>query len=138
MEFVRARDCLDKALQLDPNYVKAYAKKGDCHFYLKEYHKAMEIYEKGLKLDPENEGCKAGLQKTQMAIITENNKEGQEERARHAMADPQIQGILKSPEIQTVLNDLQNDPKAASKAFQNPDIAAKLNKLIASGILRMG
>lgn len=46
MEFVRARDCLDKALQLDPNYVKAYAKKGDCHFYLKEYHKAMEIYEK--------------------------------------------------------------------------------------------
>lgn len=54
------------------------------------------------------------------------------------MADPEIQGILKSPEIQTVLNDLQNDPKAASKAFQNPDIAAKLNKLIASGILRMG
>jgi stress-induced-phosphoprotein 1 len=46
MEFVRARDALDKALAIDPNYVKAYAKKGDCHFYLKEYHKALEAFEK--------------------------------------------------------------------------------------------
>ena len=73
-----------------------------------------------------------------MAIITSNDKEGQEERARHAMVDPEIQAILKSPVIQNVLNDLQNDPKAASKAFQNPVIAERLNKLIASGILRMG
>lgn len=46
MEFVRARDVLDKALSIDPNYVKAWAKKGDCHYYLKEYHKALEAYEK--------------------------------------------------------------------------------------------
>lgn len=93
---------------------------------------------KGLKIEPENEACNAGIQKTQMAIINSNDKEGQEERARHAMADPEIQAILKSPEIQNVLNDLQNDPRAAQKAFQNPVIAERLNKLIASGILRMG
>lgn len=52
MEFPRARDCFEKALQKDVNYIKAYAKKGDCHFFLKEYHKALETYEAGLKIDP--------------------------------------------------------------------------------------
>ena len=51
MEFTRARDCFDKALLKDPKYTKAYAKKGDCHFFLKEYHKALETYEAGLKID---------------------------------------------------------------------------------------
>lgn len=75
------------------------------------------------------------MQKTQSAMF---NSTDQEERSRHAMADPEIQAILKTPEIQNVLNDLQNDPKAAQKAFQNPDIAAKLQKLIAAGVLRTG
>lgn len=35
MEFPRARDCFEKALSKDPHYIKAYAKKGDCHFFLK-------------------------------------------------------------------------------------------------------
>jgi len=37
---------------------------------LKEYHKALEMYEKGLKLEPDNEACKSGVQKTQLAIYT--------------------------------------------------------------------
>lgn len=53
MEFVRARDVLDKALSIDPNYVKAWGKKGDCHYYLKEYHKALEAYEKVLDISIE-------------------------------------------------------------------------------------
>jgi hypothetical protein len=36
------------------------------------------------------------------------------------------------------MNELQNDPAAATKAFQNPDIAAKLTKLIEAGIIRTG
>ena len=35
MEFVAARDQLDKALKIDPNYAKAWQRKGDCHFALK-------------------------------------------------------------------------------------------------------
>ena len=54
------------------------------------------------------------------------------------MADPEIQKILQSPEIRTVMNEIQRDPAAATKAFQNPDIAAKLTKLIEAGIIRTG
>jgi stress-induced-phosphoprotein 1 len=41
IDFARARDCFEKAISKDPNYVKAYPKKGDCHFFLKEFHKAL-------------------------------------------------------------------------------------------------
>lgn len=33
-----------QALALDPKYVKAWAKKGDIEFFMKEYHKALDSY----------------------------------------------------------------------------------------------
>lgn len=33
-----------QALQLDSKYVKAWAKKGDIEFFMKEYHKALDSY----------------------------------------------------------------------------------------------
>lgn len=88
MEFQRAKDNFDQALKIDPNYIKAYPKKGDCHFFLKEYHKALQAYEDGLKKEPENELCKIGMNKTQQAIYMSNSQEDQEQRAKRAMADP--------------------------------------------------
>jgi stress-induced-phosphoprotein 1 len=51
----------DKCLELDPNYNKAYGKKADCHFMMKEYHKALEYYEKGKSVDPNNIDCQQGI-----------------------------------------------------------------------------
>ena len=45
------------ALTKDPNFQKAYHKKGDCQFFMKEYHKALESYEAGLKKDPSDKFC---------------------------------------------------------------------------------
>ena len=33
-----------QALELDKKYVKAWAKKGDIEFFMKEYHKALDSY----------------------------------------------------------------------------------------------
>lgn len=73
---------------------------------MKEYHKALETYEQGLKIDPNDNFCKEGLTKTQNAIYMSNSQEDQEERARKAMADPEIQAILHTPEIRNALADL--------------------------------
>ena len=70
MEWPRAKESFEIALKKDPNYIKAYPKKGDCHYAMKEYHKALEAYEAGLKIDPNNELCKNGLVKTQSAIYS--------------------------------------------------------------------
>jgi len=61
LDFPSALRDIDRALELDPTYVKAYVKKGAIHYGLKEYHKSVESYEKGLKLEPDNEELKEGL-----------------------------------------------------------------------------
>lgn len=138
MEFQRAKENYELALKKDPNFLKAYHKKGDCHFFLKEYHKALETYELGLKKDPNDAFCKQGIEKTQSAIYASNTQEDQEERARKAMADPEIQAILQTPEVRNALSELERDPKSLPHILQNKNIAQKLEKLIAAGILRVG
>jgi stress-induced-phosphoprotein 1 len=103
--------------------VKAYHKKGDCHFALKEYHKALASYESGLKHDANDKFCKEGIEKTQQAIYLTNSQEDQEERAKKAMADPEIQAILQTPEIRNALSELERDPKSLNHILQNKNIA---------------
>jgi stress-induced-phosphoprotein 1 len=136
MLFNDAKREVEKSIELDPKYVKAWAKKGDIEFFIKEYHKSMESYRTGLALEPENKLCKDGLKKVAAKINSTDTEEGQKERAAHAMADPEIQQILQDPIIRQVLQDFQENQAAAQKAMQNPDIAKKIEKLIASGILQ--
>ena len=52
------------------------------------------------------------------------------------MADPEIQSILQDPVITQVLRDFQENPNAANQAMADPTVRAKIEKLIASGILQ--
>ena len=58
----------EKCIEIDPNFSKAYLRKGNCHHLMKEYHKAMKAYDDGLKIDPDNNEIKAAQQKTMMSI----------------------------------------------------------------------
>jgi stress-induced-phosphoprotein 1 len=87
--------------------VKAYLRKGTCHHFLKEYHKALDTYDKGLKLDPENKEIKEAKLKTMQAIQSGafagsggKKSEEDEERLRHASADPEIQLLMRDPRVQ--------------------------------------
>lgn len=60
-----------------------------------------------------------------------------EERVRHAMADPEIQMLLKDPRIQQVLKDMQENPMSAQGALRDPFINEAINKLIAAGVIKM-
>ena len=68
MDPVQALKDADKAVALDKDFVRAWARKGTAHQMMKEYHKAMEAFEKGLKLDPNSAECKQGYDKTVMLI----------------------------------------------------------------------
>ncbi|CAH0474009.1 unnamed protein product [Peronospora belbahrii] len=126
------KDC-EKAIELDPKYVKAYSRMGAIQCFMKEFHKARESYEKGLALDPNHQECIDGLRNVMYKIQA---GETDEERARHGMADPEIQAILRDPVMQNVLNDFQTDPTSAQRHLQNPGIMAKIEKLIAAGVLQ--
>jgi len=68
MEFPTALKDAEKCLEIDPNFVKAYARKGTIHHMMKEYHKALAAFDKGLQIEPENKDCKEGKVKTMQAI----------------------------------------------------------------------
>jgi stress-induced-phosphoprotein 1 len=134
--FNDAKREVDLAIELDRNYVKAWAKKGDIEFFMKEYHRALDSYRAGLQIEPDNPLCKQGLVKVQQKIAEENAGQMDADRAKHAMADPEIQQILMDPTIRQVLTDFQENPKFAQQAMQDADIRRKIEKLIAAGVLQ--
>jgi len=141
MDFNGAKKQIETALDLDPKYTKAWGKKGDIEFLMKENHKAMDSYKKGLEIDPTNKMCREGLAKVTTSInygqanMTDEEKK---ERAAHAMADPEIQNILQDPIINQVLKDFQENPTAANEALRDPSVKAKIERLIASGVVQTG
>ena len=91
---------------------------------MKEYHKALESYKKGLAIDGDSQLCKQGLQKTSQAINASSaggggmSEDEQRQRAERGMADPEIQGILQDPVVRQVLQDLSGgDAMAGQRAW---------------------
>jgi stress-induced-phosphoprotein 1 len=134
----------DECIALNPDFSKGYSRKGHLQYFMKEYNKAMETYEKGLSKDPDNGELKEGLGRCVQAINRMNRgmEEGVSEdemrlRQEKAMADPEIQGILTDPVMRNVLRDMQEDPQAAQRHLRHPEVAKKLEKLIAAGIVQV-
>lgn len=68
--------------------------------------------------------------------IDNANLDGDPEKVRQrAMGDPEVQAILRDPAMRMILEQMQNDPRAMQDHLKNPDIAAKIQKLVESGIV---
>ena len=99
---------------------------------LKQYHKALSTFDAALAIDAGNTEVMEAKRATMIAI---QSTDADPERAKQAMQDPEIQAILRDPTISKVLADLQNNPAAGQAAMRDPDIRAKIEKLIAAGVL---
>lgn len=101
---------------------------------------ALETYQAGLKVDPENEELKDGLRRTMGEIQKGNSGQLDEDemkaRQARAMQDPEIQCIMQDPIMRQVLDDFSNHPKAAAEHQKSPMIMAKIQKLINAGIVQ--
>jgi len=65
-----------------------------------------------------------------------NQGNNDEDRYRHAMADPEIQRILSDPQMQLNLKKMQEDPSFAMQCMQDPEMSKAINKLIAAGVIK--
>eukprot|EP00887_Chlorella_sp_A99_P005251 scaffold1.g5251.t1 len=131
----------DECIRLKPDFAKGYSRKGHLQFFMKDYDKAMETYQEGLKHDPDSAELKEGLMRCIEGINKLNRGEVSEEerqqRQQRAMQDPEVQGILTDPIMRQVLQDMQENAAAAQKHMSNPMIARKIEKLVAAGILQI-
>nr|AAB49720.1 transformation-sensitive protein homolog [Acanthamoeba castellanii] len=133
------KDC-DKAIELSPTFVKAYTRKGHCQFFMKQYHKCLETYEQGLKVEPNNEELNEGLRRTMEAINKrqEGSSKAEDKEAMAAAAsDPEIQKILGDPMMKKVLSELGTNPAAVQSYMKDPVIMNNIQKLIAAGIIKV-
>eukprot|EP01147_Barroeca_monosierra_P008813 gene8813-1178_t len=126
------KDC-DECIQRDPAFIKGYLRKGTILLGLKKTSEAEKAFREALKLQPSHAEAMDGIRKCN----EQNFGSGlsQEERAKQAMQDPEIQGILADPVMQQILQQMSEDPKALAEHMKNPDIATKITKLAQSGIL---
>ena len=82
---------------------------------MKEYQKAIDTFDSGIKLDPENKELNDGLQKAVMALQSTQSNLSDEERLQQAMKDPEIQEILSDPAMRLILEQMQQNPNALSE-----------------------
>ena len=80
-------DC-EKCIELCPTFAKIYNRKGNIQFFLKEYHKCEETFQKVIDLEPESRDAteaKQWIQKTQMAIRANSSGPADAEQQQRAM-----------------------------------------------------
>jgi stress-induced-phosphoprotein 1 len=84
MDLGNAMKDADKGLEIDPNFIKLYVRKGNVQNLMKAYHKALETFDKGLMIEPQNAELQAGKMRTQMSIQTGISSGGVEDKERMA------------------------------------------------------
>ncbi|KDR14610.1 stress-induced-phosphoprotein 1 isoform X1 [Zootermopsis nevadensis] len=123
------KDC-EKCVELDPKFIKGWIRKGKFLQGMQQHGKALSAYQKALELDSTNSEALEGYRSCTVAV----NSNPEEVRKR-AMGDPDVQAIMRDPAMRLILEQMQNDPKALQDHLKNPDIAAKIQKLLESGLI---
>jgi len=132
------KDC-DKAIELDPKFVKAYIRKAAILFAKREFTKAMDVCNEAKSIDTEGKHTAeldGQITRCYAALNTSSNQTP-EEVQRNAQNNPEVQQILSDPVMQQILKDMQENPGAAQDHLKNPMIATKIRTLINAGILRV-
>ncbi|KAJ6933431.1 hsp70-Hsp90 organizing protein 3-like [Populus alba x Populus x berolinensis] len=131
----------EMCIELDPTFSKGYTRKGAVQFFMKEYDKALETYQEGLKHDPRNQelldGVRRCVEQRNKASRGDLSPEELKERQAKGMQDPEIQNILSDPVMRQVLVDFQENPKSAQEHTKNPMVMSKIQKLVQAGIVQM-
>lgn len=60
-----------------------------------------------------------------------------EEIRKRAMQDPEVQQILSDPAMRLILEQMQSDRHAVQDHLKNPEIKAKIQKLIECGLIQV-
>jgi stress-induced-phosphoprotein 1 len=123
--------------------VRGHLRKAAVDFARKEYEDCIEACKEAQKYDTDGKSSREIQQQIQKAYAAMNpysggnSDESQEEVLKRAAQDPEVQRILGDPVMQQILQQMQQDPKAAQEHLKNPQVAANIRRLMSAGILKM-
>jgi stress-induced-phosphoprotein 1 len=129
----------DQAINVDPQFVKAYIRKSQILFTMRDYVKAIQAVQEASDHDEEKKHTseiQEQIWKCQQAQFSQRNGESDEDVMQRAMRDPEVANIMSDPVMQSILQQAQGDPAALQDHMKNPIVRQKINKLISAGIIR--
>lgn len=133
----------NEAIKVDDKFVKAYIRKSNVLFAMKEYTKALEAIQLAGDVDKASEGgaqhtreIQAQSSKCMQELYSQRSDESDEQTLERAMRDPEVAQIMQDPVMQSILQQAQSNPAALQDHMKNAGIRAKIQKLVAAGIIR--
>ncbi|GAA5940908.1 hypothetical protein JCM3775_006845 [Rhodotorula graminis] len=132
----------EKAIEMDPTFVKGYIRKSHVLFAMKEFDKALAAVELAAEKDTAQAHTKEITQ--QFAKVTQNMAsaragESDEQAYARAMRDPEVQQIMADPAFQSILQQAQQDPASLQQhMMKNADVRKKVEVLVRAGIIKTG
>lgn len=138
MTFPSAVSDCDIAIQKDPKFIRAYLRKAQAYFAMKEYSKCTDVCTEAMQQDDgsNRREIEQQQQKAIQAQFAGRAGETEEQTMERIQKDPEIMGILQDPIMQSILQQAKGDPAALQDHMKNPDIAKKVQKLVAAGVIR--
>ncbi|CBQ72597.1 probable STI1-Hsp90 cochaperone [Sporisorium reilianum SRZ2] len=130
-DWSKALDDADACIKANPSFAKGYGRKGAALHGARRLEDAVDAYDAGLKIAPEDAGLKKGLADVRRAVENEAaNGPGPEASLGQMFNDPQLfaklsanpktAGLLSDPAFMAKLKSIQANPKEVSMAFQDP------------------
>lgn len=138
------KDC-NEAIKVDAKNVKAYIRKSIVLTAMKEYTQALEAIQQAEDLDEAAEGDEKHKHRREIQgqhgkvvneMYAQRANETDEQTLERAMKDPEVAQIMSDPVMQSILQQAQSNPGALQDHMKNPQIRAKIQKLVAAGIIR--
>ncbi|RKU43498.1 Hsp90 cochaperone [Coniochaeta pulveracea] len=144
LEFPSALTDCDAAIKKDSKFIRAYIRKAQAYFGMREYSKSLDVCTEAQEIDAQHHnGANAReiqqqQEKALSAMYAARENETEEQTRERLARDPEIMSIMQDPVMQTILQQAQSDPKALQEHMRNPSVRAKVQKLVAAGVIRMG
>lgn len=133
-------DC-DLAIKKDVSFIRAYLRKAQALFAMKEYSRCVDVCNEAHENDKNGKNYREieqQMQKAMQSQFTAQEGESEEQATERIQRDPEIMGILQDPVMQSILQQAKGDPAALQNHMQNPGIRTKIQKLMAAGVIKVG
>ncbi|KAH8596716.1 putative heat shock protein sti1 like protein [Bisporella sp. PMI_857] len=141
LEFPSAIDDCNAAIKRDPKFIRAYLRKAQAYFGMREYSKCLDVCTEASEVDETKANAREieqQQQKAYAAMYSARDNETEEQTKERIQKDPEIMAIMQDPVMNSILQQAQGDPAALQEHMKNASIKAKVQKLIAAGVIRVG
>ncbi|KAF7310560.1 Hsc70 cochaperone [Mycena chlorophos] len=134
----------EQAIATDPTFVKGYHRLGHAQFCLEDYSAAADAFERGLKLEPNNQGLKSSLDNARSRIVASSTSDSTSAPAAGGggLGDllsglggggggggmPDLASIMNNPQMMAMAQQMMANG-GLENMMRNPAIANMMNRV---------